>query len=122
MEGRGSDTLDTFGQRAGKLWKLPLCGSRGKIKLQRRFFHCSHIAWKTIRKNQKRGEFPTVPTASAAAFNLARETGEQSRNLLLKLARNCLGKLNVNRKSGLAAKKMQSQPVKGKFFLDSPLS
>jgi hypothetical protein len=80
MEGRGSDTLDIFWQIAGKLWKLPLCGSRGKIKLQKRFFHGSHIAWKTLRKKQKRGEFPTVPTASAAGFNLGRKTGERTRN------------------------------------------
>ena len=68
MEGRGSDTRGKCGLRAEKLWKLPLCGSRGKIKLQRQFFHCSHIAWKTLRKKQKRGEFPTVPTASAAGL------------------------------------------------------
>jgi hypothetical protein len=84
MEGRASDTLDIFGQRAEKLWKLPLCGSRGTIKLQKRFFHGSHIAWKTLRKKQKRGEFPT---ASAAGFNLGRKTGERTRNLVRELAR-----------------------------------
>jgi hypothetical protein len=88
MEGRESDTRDKFGLPAGKLWKLPLCGSRGKIKLQRQFFHGSHIAWKTLRKKQMRGEFPTVPTASAARFDLGRETGEPSRNLLREVARN----------------------------------
>jgi hypothetical protein len=45
-----------------QLWKLPRHGNRGKIK--RRFSPCSHSAWKTLR--QKRSEFPTVPTASAA--------------------------------------------------------
>jgi hypothetical protein len=122
MEGRKSDTSNIFGQRAGKLWKLPLCGSRGKIKLQRRFFHRSHIAWKTLRKKQKRGEFPTVPTASAAPFNLARETGEQSRNLLHEFAKALCWEAQGESVTGLAAKKMQSRPAKGKFFLDSPLS
>lgn len=122
MEGRASDTKNEFGQAAGKLWKLPLCGSIGKIKLQRRFFHCSHIAWKTLRKKQKRGEFPTVPTASAAGFNLGKQTGDQSRNLLCELARNLSWEAQGESGTGLAAKKMQSLPARGKFFLDSPLS
>jgi hypothetical protein len=75
-------TLDDFGKKAtippfvflGKrvvvatesfeLWKLPLCGNRGKTK--RLFFHRSHIAWKTPRK--KRAEFPPVPTAPTAVY------------------------------------------------------
>lgn len=122
MEGRGSDTRGKFGLRAGKLWKLPLCGSSGKIKLQRQFFHCSHIAWKTPRKKQKRGEFPTVPTASAAGFNLGRETGERSRNLLREVARNLSWEAQGELGTWLAAKKLRSQPARGKFFLDSPLS
>jgi len=46
-----------------QLWKRPRHGNRGKIK--RRFSPGSHRAWKTLR--QKRSEFPTVPTASAAS-------------------------------------------------------
>jgi hypothetical protein len=122
MEGRGSDTRGKFGLRAGKLWKLPLCGSSGKIKLQRQIFHCFHIAWKTLRKKQVRREFSTVPTASAAGFNLGRETGEQSRNLLREVAGTCLGKLMVNRERGWLPRKCKSQPARGKFFLDGPLS
>ena len=81
----------------------------------------SHSAWKTLRKKQKRGEFPTVPTASAAAFNLGRETGG---NLLREVARNRNLSWEAHRASEtwLAAKKMHSQPAKEKFFLDSPLS
>jgi hypothetical protein len=116
MEGRGSDTGYKFGLRAGKLWKLPLCGSRGKIKLQKRFFHGFHIAWKTLRKKQKRGEFPTVPTASAAGFNLGRETGERSRNLLREVTRTCLGSLKVESGTRLAAKKMLIAAGSGKVF------
>ena len=32
------------------------------------FSTSSHSAWKTLRKKQKRGEFSTVPTASAAGY------------------------------------------------------
>lgn len=98
------------------LWK------QWKIKLQRRFFHCSHIAWKTLRKKQKRGEFPTVPTASTAGFNLGRETCERSHNLLRELARNLCWEAQGESGMGLAAKKTQSRSAKAKFFLDSPLS
>lgn len=56
---------------SSELWKLPLCGNRGKTKQQ--FFHRSHIAWKTPRK--KRAEFPTAPTAPAAG-NLFRKNRE----------------------------------------------
>ena len=51
-----------------KLWKLTRCGNRGKIKEPKRFSHCFHSAWKTLRK--RRSEFPTVPTASAASFSI----------------------------------------------------
>jgi hypothetical protein len=51
-----------------ELWKLTRCGNRGKIKEPKRFSHCSHSAWKTLRK--KRCEFPTVPTASAASSSI----------------------------------------------------
>jgi hypothetical protein len=61
-------------------------------------------------------------TASAAGFILARETGAQSRNLMRHSARNCVGKLEVKRRQELAARKMQSTPARGKFFLDNPLS
>jgi hypothetical protein len=119
MQGKGSDTIGKYGLPAGKLWKLPLCGSSGKIKLQRQFFHCFHIAWKTLRKKQKRGEFSTVPTASAAGFNLGRETG---RSLLREVARNLSWEARGESETWLAAKNMQSRPARGKFFLDSPLS
>jgi hypothetical protein len=51
-----------------ELWKLTRCGNLGKIQEPKRFSHCSHSAWKTLRK--KRCEFPTVSTASAASSSL----------------------------------------------------
>ncbi len=59
-----------------KLWKLTRCGNRGKIKEPKRFSHCFHSAWKTLRK--RRSEFPTVPTASAASFSI--KTQQQKPN------------------------------------------
>src|SRR2546421_2960378 len=100
MEGRGSDTRNKYGLRAGKLWKLPLCGSRGKIKLQRQFFHCSHIAWKTLRKKQKRGDFPTVPTASAAGLISEEKPVSQVVTCCVRQPGTCLGKLSVHRERG----------------------
>ena len=41
------------------------------------FSTSSHSAWKTLRKKQKRGEFSTVPTASAAGF-FPERTSEQT--------------------------------------------
>src|SRR5439155_17251294 len=120
MEGRGSDTRNKYGLRAGKLWKVPLCGSRGKIKLQRQFFHCSHIAWKTLRKKQKRGDFPTVPTASTAGFNLGRETGEPSRNLLREAARNLPWEALGASGTWLAARKLNRSRLGESFFLTAP--
>ena len=120
MEGRGSDTRGKFGLRAGKLWKLPLCGSSGKIKLQRQFPHCFHIAWKTLRKKQKRGDFPTVPTASAAGFNLEPETGEPSRNLLREAARNLPWEALGASGTWLAARKLNRSRLGDSFFLTAP--
>jgi len=119
MEGRESDTRNKYGLPAGKLWKLPLCGSTGKIKLQKRFFHCFHIAWKTLRQKQKRGEFSTVTTASAAGFYL---TGKTGRNLLRAVARNLPWEAHGEPGTWLAAKTIDSRPAREKFFLDSPLS
>jgi hypothetical protein len=38
-----------------------------------------HSAWKTLRKKQKRGEFSTVPTASAAGFFPQKESVSRRR-------------------------------------------
>jgi hypothetical protein len=43
-------------------------------------------------------------------------------NLLREVAGTCLGKLGVHRKQGWLPRKRKSQPARGKFFLDSPLS
>src|SRR3977135_2069096 len=42
------------------------------------FSTSSHSAWKTLRKKQKRGEFSTVPTASAAGYFPRKRTSEQT--------------------------------------------
>ena len=104
----------------GKLWKLPLCGSRGKIKLQGNFPTASTIAWKTLRKKQKRGDFPTVPTASAAGFNLEPETGEPSRNLLREAARNLPWEALGASGTWLAARKLNRSRLGESFFLTAP--
>jgi len=61
----------------GKLWKLPLCGNRGKTKKQ--FFHRSHIAWKTLRKKHA-SSFPQFPQLRRLSFFLGKETRENRRN------------------------------------------
>jgi hypothetical protein len=94
----------------------------GKLNYKGNFSTAPTSLGKTLRKKQKRREFSTVPTASAAGFNLGRETGEQSRNLLREVAGTCLGKLIVNRERGWLPRKCKSQPARGKFFLDSSLS
>src|SRR6185295_11779918 len=65
MNSKRSDTGVGSGLRAGKLWKLPRYGNLWKNK--KHFPTGSHSAWKTLREKTS-GEFPTVPTASAAIY------------------------------------------------------
>jgi len=72
MNGR-IDTEDKYLSRGeavetAALWKLWKNHSKEADYLFVDFSTSSHSAWKTLRKKQKRGEFSTVPTASAAGF------------------------------------------------------
>jgi hypothetical protein len=104
-EGRGSDTDCKFELRAGKLWKLPLCGSNGKIKLQRHFPTAPTSLGKLSPRYKSAESFPQFPQLRRLGFVLGRETGERSRYLLPEIAGTWLGTLNVNREKGWLPRK-----------------
>src|SRR2546423_305200 len=77
-------TLEQGIFRAGKavetaaLWKTVEKSSKGRRSSLSDFSTSFHSAWKTLRKKQKRGEFSTVPTASAARCFFPGRTSEQT--------------------------------------------
>src|SRR5262249_40919918 len=59
--------------RKPTLWKLPRLMEMWKIKIRKGvillvIFHIPTAAWKTLHSTSLHSEFPTVPTASAAAL------------------------------------------------------
>src|SRR2546428_510318 len=77
-------TLEQGIFRAGKavetaaLWKLWKNHPKEEDQSLSDFSTSFHSAWKTLRKKQKRGEFSTVPTASAARRFFPGRTSEQT--------------------------------------------
>ena len=111
-------SLVKYAGLAGKLWKLPLCGNRGKTKKQ--FFHRFHHRLENSPQ-KARVEFSTVPTASAATFFPRKETGEKRRNPGRRnrnwVARESSG---ITRKLGWSTRNLNRGRLGESFFLTTP--
>src|SRR5437667_10926955 len=100
MEGRGSDTRNKYGLRAGKLWKLPLCGSRGKLNYKGNFSTASTSLGKLSARNKSAEIFPQFPQLRRLGLIWNQKPVSQVETCCVRQPGTCLGKLSVHRHCG----------------------
>ena len=119
MRNRWSDTGERSLREAGKLWKLPRRGNRGKTNCM--FFHRSHRAWKTRQKTTT-PSFPQFAQLRRLGLCIGEKETYVSSTVprCQRIVRNLCWRLKVKTR-GLAARHQERGRQGRGLFLTSPI-